>query len=276
MSLGLAVLSQMWPNVLQTCLPMSMGTHAACSPCKEQLRPMHFGHELSRSKELGSADASMNTRHKIDPNTLAGGEAAGAVLSPVVKSEVADEEQGEDPLMAYPERGYWALAPGCRLRMLRALCCDALDTAIIRCPYDYFPCCSAQRHLQQKYCPYWGDSNLLSKRKELSMMLSWDATEVPPCQRRICDVAAASMILCPVCARGGPLRQEGMRRQKMDDSFDAAAAEEKRAREKAAAARRSAPLLVHSHECTLSELRPAYGRIGAAAHEIPLFGDCHF
>ena len=35
--------------------------------------------------------------------------------------------------MAYPEGGYWAVAPGARLRMLRALCCDALDTAIIRC-----------------------------------------------------------------------------------------------------------------------------------------------
>ena len=55
------------------------------------------------------------------------------MLSPVVGSEEADEEQKEDPLMAYPEGGYWALAPGCHLRMLRALCCDALDTAIIRC-----------------------------------------------------------------------------------------------------------------------------------------------
>ena len=62
----------------------------------------------------------------------AGGEAAGAVLSPVVKSDEAGEEQGDEPLTAYPENGYWALSPGCRLRMLRALCCDALDTAIIR------------------------------------------------------------------------------------------------------------------------------------------------
>ena len=55
------------------------------------------------------------------------------MLSPVVEREGPEEEQGEDPLMAYPESGYWALGPGCRLRMLRALCCDALDTAIIRC-----------------------------------------------------------------------------------------------------------------------------------------------
>lgn len=39
-----------------------------------------------------------------------------------------------------------------------------------------------------------------------------------------------------------------MRRQKMDDSFDAVAAEEKRAREKTAAFRRSAPLHFHTHE----------------------------
>ena len=54
------------------------------------------------------------------------------MLSPVIKSKEDEEEQGGDPLTAYPENGYWALAPGCRLRMLRALCCDALDTAIIR------------------------------------------------------------------------------------------------------------------------------------------------
>ena len=61
------------------------------------------------------------------------------MLSPVVGSEEAEGEQKEDPLMAYPETGYWALAPGCRLRMLRALCCDALDTAIIRC-FCILPC----------------------------------------------------------------------------------------------------------------------------------------
>ena len=107
------------------------------------------------------------------------------------------------------------------------------------------------------------------------MMLSRDVAEVPPCQRLMSDAAAVSMIICPVYAGGAFLRREGMRRQKMDDSFDAAAAEEKRVREKAAASRRSAPLLVHSHDSTIPELRPAYGRIRTAAHKIALLGDCY-
>ena len=55
------------------------------------------------------------------------------MLSPVTKAAEQGQSGEEDGLMAYPEGGYWALAPGARLRMLRALCCDALDTAIIRC-----------------------------------------------------------------------------------------------------------------------------------------------
>ena len=55
------------------------------------------------------------------------------MLSPVTKAAEQGQSGEEDVLMAYPEGGYWALAPGARLRMLRALCCDALDTAIIRC-----------------------------------------------------------------------------------------------------------------------------------------------
>ena len=55
------------------------------------------------------------------------------MLSPVTKAAEQGQSGDEDALMAYPEGGYWAVAPGARLRMLRALCCDALDTAIIRC-----------------------------------------------------------------------------------------------------------------------------------------------
>lgn len=54
------------------------------------------------------------------------------MLSPVVEAHEGSPEEADDPSMAYPEGGYWALVPGCRLRMLRALCCDALDTAVIR------------------------------------------------------------------------------------------------------------------------------------------------
>ncbi len=35
-------------------------------------------------------------------------------------------------LTAYPAGGYWALPPAARLRMLRTLCDDALDTGLIR------------------------------------------------------------------------------------------------------------------------------------------------
>jgi hypothetical protein len=66
--------------------------------------------------------------------SFTGAEAAGAVLSPVVEAEEGPQGDMEDPLTIYPEGGYWALAPNARLRMLRALCCDALDTALIRCP----------------------------------------------------------------------------------------------------------------------------------------------
>ena len=55
------------------------------------------------------------------------------MLSPVTKAAEQGQSGEGDALMAYPEGGYWAVAPGPRLRMLRALCCDALDTAIIRC-----------------------------------------------------------------------------------------------------------------------------------------------
>lgn len=40
--------------------------------------------------------------------------------------------EGEDPLLAFPPGGYWALQPGARLHMLRSLCFDALETRAIR------------------------------------------------------------------------------------------------------------------------------------------------
>lgn len=38
----------------------------------------------------------------------------------------------EDPLLAFPPGGYWALPAGARLRMLRCLCFDALETRPLR------------------------------------------------------------------------------------------------------------------------------------------------
>lgn len=81
------------------------------------------------------------------------------MLSPVVEAAEAPEGEREDPLMAYPEGGYWALAPGARLRMLRALCCDALDTAVIRCLLSFL-CLSALA------CLY------VCVRKQLTLQLS--------------------------------------------------------------------------------------------------------
>ncbi len=63
----------------------------------------------------------------------------GAVLSPVVQERDGPQEHLEDPLTSYPEGGYWALPAGARLRMLRALCCDALDTALIRLSFMSLP-----------------------------------------------------------------------------------------------------------------------------------------
>ena len=50
----------------------------------------------------------------------------------------ADADNSQDPLAQYPDGGYWRLAPGIRLRMLRALCHDALSTAVIRSSQNTF------------------------------------------------------------------------------------------------------------------------------------------
>ena len=101
--------------------------------------------------------------------SFTGAEAAGAVLSPVVEAEDGPQEDREDPLTIYPEGGYWALAPGARLRMLRALCCDALDTALIRCPFtgpDLTRGCSLGSHgmLPCKCFSYMGTFELARRR----------------------------------------------------------------------------------------------------------------
>ena len=53
--------------------------------------------------------------------------------SPAVARQTCDAPD-EDALMAYPAGGYWGLSPDIRLRMLRALCHDALATGPIRWP----------------------------------------------------------------------------------------------------------------------------------------------
>ena len=159
------------------------------------------------------------------------------MLSPVVEAEDGPQEDREDPLTIYPEGGYWALASSARLRMLRALCCDALDTALIRCPFTGLTlhvaallaamgCCLARAS------PTWARLNLQGVGRvmhapvrslhsacvSLYCSLSINGTQNVPC-------------IIIECSDG---------RQRIDDGFDAAAAEEKRARGKAAAARRYA------------------------------------
>ena len=43
-----------------------------------------------------------------------------------------EEEELADELAQYPKGGYWSLEAGVRLRMLRALAHDALETSNIR------------------------------------------------------------------------------------------------------------------------------------------------
>ena len=43
-----------------------------------------------------------------------------------------EEEELADELAQYPEGGYWSVEAGVRLRMLRALAHDALETSNIR------------------------------------------------------------------------------------------------------------------------------------------------
>ena len=158
------------------------------------------------------------------------------MLSPVVEAEETPQGDGEDPLTIYPEGGYWALAPGARLRMLRALCCDALDTALIRCPSTSLTlhaaallastgCCLATAsptwNFEFARCRLgdaWPNHPMRFTSASLYGSSSTNGRHILPCM----------MIEC----------SDG--RQRIDDGFDAAAAEEKRAREKAATARRYA------------------------------------
>ncbi len=57
-----------------------------------------------------------------------------AVASPAAAAaaQAAGVADDEDPLLRYPDGGYWSLPPGQRLRMLLQLCYDALGTAAIR------------------------------------------------------------------------------------------------------------------------------------------------
>ena len=63
----------------------------------------------------------------------------------------AQPAAAEDPLLAFPPGGYWALPAGARLRMLRCLCFDALETRTIRRAH---PCSSNPlRTIQSRTLP---------------------------------------------------------------------------------------------------------------------------
>lgn len=78
--------------------------------------------------------------YKCAADGEAGDQATAAVVSPGAVVAAAggaggpegDPVVAEDPLLAFPPGGYWALPAGARLRMLRSLCFDALETRTIR------------------------------------------------------------------------------------------------------------------------------------------------
>lgn len=81
-------------------------------------------------------------RMLVGSSILCGAEVDAAVASPgaVAAAVGGDQEsEGEDPLLMFPAGGYWALQPGTRLRMLRSLCFDALETRAIRYPIQTSP-----------------------------------------------------------------------------------------------------------------------------------------
>ncbi|EIE26968.1 hypothetical protein COCSUDRAFT_59460 [Coccomyxa subellipsoidea C-169] len=72
-----------------------------------------------------AAAAQLPNDHEVDAAVASPGAVAAAVGGD-------QESEGEDSLLMFPAGGYWALQPGTRLRMLRSLCFDALETRAIR------------------------------------------------------------------------------------------------------------------------------------------------
>ncbi|CAL8468960.1 g8501 [Coccomyxa elongata] len=119
----------------------SVGIHGWQVVMKQYLRQDRLQGFASLDKLSGNASAGRTTSSPAkDDDGEAGDQGTAAVVSPGAVVAAAggaggtegDPAVAEDPLLVFPPGGYWALPTGARLRMLRCLCFDALETRAIR------------------------------------------------------------------------------------------------------------------------------------------------
>ncbi|KAK9915262.1 hypothetical protein WJX75_006841 [Coccomyxa subellipsoidea] len=114
----------------------SVGIHGWQPVMKQYLRQDRLHGLAALDKLSGGAGGSGNASAAAaqlpeDRDGDEGVTSPGAVVD-AAGGDGGSGGEGEDTLLAFPPGGYWALQPGARLRMLRSLCFDALETRAIR------------------------------------------------------------------------------------------------------------------------------------------------
>ncbi|BDA43044.1 probable cell division cycle-associated 7-like protein at N-terminal half [Coccomyxa sp. Obi] len=119
----------------------SVGIHGWQAVMKQYLRQDRLQGLSALDKLSGDAsDGRATSSLAEDDDGEAGDQGIAAAVSPGAVAAAAGGAGGtegvqsavEDPLLAFPPGGYWALPAGARLRMLRCLCFDALETRTLR------------------------------------------------------------------------------------------------------------------------------------------------